>query len=363
MKIIHKAFSVFLLLVFLLVPARAAHASGLQDGRIIFGDDFTLEKGDTLDGDLAVFGGNVLIEAGAVVEGSLAVIGGNAEIASGASINGDVAIIGGSLQIDGTVNGDLAVVGGEISLGEHSLVDGNIGTIGGELDQTPGAVITGVVEDNPSPSISVPDVPEVPDVPAVPAVPRVPNIPNPEIDFGGGPFWSFGNLLFQAAGMALVAMLAALFLQPQLERVNQAILGQPILAGGFGLLIGVGAPVALLILTVLTLLILTPVTFVGFLVLALAWLFGLAAIGQEIGERFTRAIHQTWAPPLTAAFGSFMLILVGGSFNLLVPCVGALVPILIGLVGLGGTALTLFGTRVYPRVALAPVQVPPADQV
>jgi hypothetical protein len=273
-----------------------------------------------------------------------------------------VAILGGDLLIDGTVNGDLAVVGGEVSLGEHAVVDGNIGTIGGELNRMPGAVITGVVDNNPSPSINVPDAPQVPDVPAVPAVPRIPLVPNPEIEYWGGPAAGFMNLLFQAAGLALVALFAALFLQPQLDRVNQAIVGQPVIAGGFGLLIALGGSLALVLLTLITFLILLPVTFVGFLAIALGWLFGLVAIGQEFGERLARAMQQTWAPPVTTAVGSFLLILLGGSVSLLVPCFGLLVPILIGLVGLGGTALTLFGTRVYPRLAIVAVETPAPDQ-
>ena len=49
MKVNNKLFSVFLLLALLLVPARAAHAKGLHDGRVVFGDDYTLKKGETLD--------------------------------------------------------------------------------------------------------------------------------------------------------------------------------------------------------------------------------------------------------------------------------------------------------------------------
>lgn len=345
MKTTHKFLCVILLLVLLLLPSASAQAKGLSDGRVIFGDDFTLAKGETLDGDLAVFGGDVSIEAGATVEGSLAVIGGNAVIASEAVIDGDVALIGGTMQIDGSVDGDVAIIGGQIWLGETALIDGDIATIGGALEQSPGATITGDVVDNPSPAIDIPVQPDVPDVP------NMPNWSDPWIYIENNPLWDFANVFAQALGVGLIATLAALFLQPQLERVGQAITSQPIIAGSFGLLTVVVGPLALVVLAIT--IILLPVTFLGVVALVLAWLFGIIAIGQEVGERLTRTLSQTWAPAFTAGVGTFLLMLVGGYIGL-IPCVGWLAPFLIGLLGLGGTALTLFGTRSYPRVALPP---------
>jgi hypothetical protein len=362
MKPYGKLIVLVLLLVLAIVPTGAVHASGYQDGRVVFGDDFTLKAGQTLGGDLAVFGGDVLIEEGAVVRGSMAVIGGDAEVEAQASIEGDVAVIGGDLEIAGTVNGNLAIIGGEVSLGEEALVDGDIATMGGELIQSPGAVITGNVADNPAPSITIPDVPAVPAVPEVPDVPAVPGVPNvwtPPYVVEHTPFGDMMSVFIQAVGIGLIATLVALFLQPQLERVGQAITGQPVIAGSFGLLAVVVGSLALLVLGIT--IILLPVSFLGGVALILAWLFGLIAIGQEVGERFTRAVSQTWSPPLTTGFGSFLLILVGGSISEIVPC-GFLAPILIGLVGLGGTALTIFGTRVYPQVALPPAAQAPAAE-
>jgi cytoskeletal protein CcmA (bactofilin family) len=357
MKISYKLFSVFLLFAILLAPAGAARAKGLHEGRIIFGDDFTLEAGDTLDGDLAVLGGDVTIEEGAVVEGSVAVIGGDAEIAADASINGDVAVIGGDLEIEGSVNGDLAMIGGEVSLGENAIVDGDIATMGGNLEQSPGATITGDVVDSPSPSISIPDPPKVPDVPDVPDAPAIPAISIPEVIRDANPFSDFMGVIFQALGFGVLAILAALFLQPQMERVGQAVTTQPVIAGSFGLLSLVVAVIAAVIM-ILTLILIPVSALLIFIVVPLSWLFGLMSIGQEVGERFTRAINQTWAPALTAGFGSFLLMLVGGYIGL-IPCVGFLGPLLIGLVGLGGTALTIFGTRVYPKLAPLPAEVTP----
>ncbi len=351
MKTLHKLFTLFLLSWLLLLPTGAALAKGPQEGKVIFGDDFTLAAGETLDGDLAVFGGDVSIEEGAIVNGSMAVIGGDATVAAEAEINGDLALIGGDMQVEGSVNGDVAIIGGQLLLGETALIDGDIATMGGQLEQAPGATITGDVVDNPSPSINIPDSPNSPDVPGMLNVPGLPGSPGAWMNFDVNPFWEFGSVFVQALGVGLVGTLAALFLLPQLERVGQAITGQPLIAGSFGLLMVTVGPLALVLVGITILLF--PLTILGFLALVLAWLFGLIAIGLEVGERFTRAVNQTWAPPLTAGFGSFLLMLVTGFIGL-IPCVGWLAPFLVGLLGLGATALTVFGTRPYPRVVAPP---------
>ena len=83
----------------------------------------------------------------------------------------------------------------------------------------------------------------------------------------------------------------------------------------------------------------------------LAWLFGVVAFGMEVGDRFTKALHQTWEPVLSAGFGTFMLGIVVGTVNL-IPCVGWLAPLIVGLVGLGAAVITIFGTRPVYHPAL-----------
>jgi hypothetical protein len=101
------------------------------------------------------------------------------------------------------------------------------------------------------------------------------------------------------------------------------------------------------------------VVFVGVLAIALAWLFGMIALGNEVGERFTQSINQTWAPALTAGFGTFLLMLVGGAIGE-IPCVGWLFVALIGFVGIGAAVLTRFGTRPLQTVPVN-VSTPPTN--
>ena len=337
MKNTFKFFTLMLVLTLLLLPTSSVSARGLSgsllDGRVIFGDNFTLESGDTLAGDLVVFGGNVMIEEEAVVRGDMVVIGGN-------------------VTLNGIVSGSTVSIGGSTSMSETAVVKGDLVTVGGSLTRDPGSKVEGEVVTNiPAPNIQIPEVP---------SAPNPPSPPNPlNFNFDFNPIGSFFQMIGTAIAVSLLAMLASLFLQPQVERVSQAIVGQPVIAGSFGLLTGVMAPVVLVILTIT--LILIPVALLAIIVLALAWLFGLIAIGTEVGERFTHAISQTWAPPLTAGLGTFLMMIVVGGIGL-VPCIGWLVASLVALLGIGGVALTLFGTRSYPQVA-APLTAPPTSPV
>jgi hypothetical protein len=47
---------------------------------------------------------------------------------------------------------------------------------------------------------------------------------------------------------------------------------------------------------------------------------------------------------LSAGFGTFLLGIVVGAVNL-VPCVGWMAGVLVGLIGIGAVVMTMFGTR------------------
>ena len=334
MKSTIKLLTFMLMLALFFLPGSAVQADGFSsgqlDGRVIFGDNFTLESGDTLTGDLVVFGGNVIVEQDATVEGEMVVIGGN-------------------VILDGIVDGDVVIIGGSTSMGETSVVTGDIVTIGGTLKRDPGSKVKGQVVTNiPLPNFEIPDVP---------SLPTLPNSPNFIFDYN--PLGDFFQMLGTTIAVSLLAMLASLFLPTQIERVSQVVVGQPLIVGSVGLLTIALAPVVFVILALTIILI--PVVVLAAAALALAWLFGLISIGTEVGERFTRSINQTWAPPLTAGMGTFLMMLVIGGIGM-IPCIGWLASLLVALLGMGGVILTMFGTQAYPRV-VAPVLPPGNDPV
>src|ERR1700690_3964528 len=133
MKKLLFAFSILILLLLPIAPVYAF--SGQRDGRVIFGQSFTLHTGETLDGDLVVFGGEATIEENATVKGN-------------------VVVIGGSLTLDGQATGDAVVIGGLMTMGDKSLVAGNVTTVGGSLQRTAGSQVGGqIVTNNPAPIV------------------------------------------------------------------------------------------------------------------------------------------------------------------------------------------------------------------
>ena len=343
MKIKMKLIRLFLILGLLIIPMSTVYAQDGDGGDVVlFGQNYTVESGDTLNNAIAVFGGNVTIEEDAVVNGDIIIFGGNLEVDG--DVDGDIALIGGNVTISGKTEGDLVLVGGQAELTETAFIDGNVAMVGGNLDKEEGAEITGTVTNNAPPVFDAPNVPDVPNAPNMPNVPNVPGAPHVDIRFN--PFWEIASAFGQALVVAAIGMLLMLFLQPQLERAGNAMTSQPLVAGGFGLLAVVVVPIAIVIMVITLLLI--PVALIVAFLIPLAWLFGMVALGQEVGERFTKAINQTWAPVLSTGFGTFMLVLLTGLIGL-VPCVGWLAASLIHLVALGGVTMTWFGTRSVAR--------------
>lgn len=309
-------------LVLLLAPASPAHAQSGEPGKIVFGDNYTLATGETLEGDLVVFGGNVTIE-------------------EDADLNGNLVVFGGIISSNGDVNGDVVVFGGQINLDENAVISGDVVTVGGQLNQAEGAEIKGEVIKNISPNINIPNGRMPPNV--------NPN-PQPNVNFNFNPFANVSWAFFWAVALAGFAMLLVLFWQPQLERAGGLIFSQPVQIGAIGLLAFVLG--LLFILTVIP-----PI------VLAFAWLFGVVAMGMEVGERFARSANQTWAPVQKAGLGTFLLVLVGGLVGI-IPCLGVLVQFLLGMLGIGGALMTWFGNRTVLR-AISTSQPSPAatDQI
>ncbi|HET6846798.1 MAG TPA: hypothetical protein VFH29_08175, partial [Anaerolineales bacterium] len=265
-------------------------------------------------------------------------------IEAGASVAGDVVVIGGSLRMDGRIANSAIVIGGNASLGESSAIGTDLIALGGAFRRESGAIIGGdIITNLPITSRVLPRASISPahGFPATTAI---------KFDFG--PLGVLASVLFPAIGFGAIAMLLTAFLHPQLDRVAQAAGRQPFAAGSLGLLTVILAPLAIAILAIT--LILIPLALAAAILLALAWLFGVVALGHLVGDRLLQAMHRTWEPVLSAGFGALMLGLVMGASNQ-IPCVGWMTAVLVGLVGLGAASMTLFGTRPWPNASSAHV--------
>ena len=113
--------------------------------------------------------------------------------------------------------------------------------------------------------------------------------------------------------------------------------------------------------------ILLPVVLLSLIPLAFAWLFGVISIGQEIGDRFARAIRQNWTPVIATGVGTFVLVFIVASIqslNSLAPflaCVTWVIPILVGFLAIGAVVITRFGIRPIQGPGMT-VYTPPTDR-
>lgn len=275
-----------------------------QEDSVIFGSDCTLFSGQTMPRSLVVFGGNVTVEAGAVIQK-------------------DLVVFGGSVMMDGHINGIVFTLGGNITLGPNAVVEGDVVSPGGNITQDPAAQILGN---------------------------RVSDV---------GPFstgdgfdwasWTVGSVIwsiFQALAMSAVAVLIALFAPDYMRRTAGTLIKRPLESGGLGLLSFILLPFVLII-TIITCIGPLLIALVAVLALALGWV----ALGYELGRRMAHSFNQDWTIVLEAWVGTLTLG-VGASIIGIIPCIGFLVPIVLGALGLGAVLLTRFGTLGEPVPAI-----------
>jgi hypothetical protein len=319
---------ILVLLLGLLLPT-TAFAAGNSDGRVIFGDSFTLETGQVQEGDIIVLGGNVDLKQGSTVNGSILVLGGNVTAA-------------------GEVTGDVSVLGGNAELTSTAHIRGDVSSVGGNLRRDPGAQVDGQVTrgqglDLPfnfrfGPSIVQPMA--------------------PSWSMRLSPLFVLIWFGFRVLVLAALAVLVVIFWPDPSLRVAHAAVAQPFGAAGLGcltLIIGLPALV-LLLLTVL----LSPLSLLGMLLLVVAGVFGWIALGLEVGRRLALAFGWDIHPSAQAGIGGLLLTLVVGGVGLL-PCIGIVIAIAVVCLGLGAVMLTRFGSRDYmPGVALAEPEPPKA---
>lgn len=338
MKVKFRTQALLLLLTLAFLPTGSAYAQGPGpgNGRVMFGTNITIESSEPFEGDLVLFGGNVTIEADA-------------------ELNGDLVVIGGNILSEGLLDGDVVVVGGQINLEETAVVSGDVVLVGGQIQRAEGAEIEGDLINNVTPQIDIPNgrvpppVPEVPSVPPVPSVPGVPSVVN--VDFN--PFLEFGRVFGSSLLMAFLGILAVLFFQERLDKVSHAVIAQPLTVGGIGLLsVIIGIALFLTVIPVVA--------------LVFAWLFGMIAIGKEIGERLGKVMHQDWAMAVSAGVGTFLLTFVLGSidavnnFSWVAGCFTWIIPAVVGLLAIGSVVITRFGAQAVQSPARI-VYSPPAN--
>lgn len=324
------ALTCLVLLICLALPVNAM-AAGEQDDRVVWGGMYSLDEGETIDGNLFIVGGVV-------------------SLAEGSRVRGDVLLFGGTLSADGIVEGNLAAIGGMVSLGPQALVRGDLLRMGAVVDKAPGATIEG--EDIAGEVVNIPSI-ELPFVGPT-------RIPYWDWNFSMSPLTSALTYLIEALVLAALAVLVVMFFPEPTNRVARAVVEQPLHSGVAGLVAMIVSIVAVIVLIVSVCL--CALGILGAMALAVAVAFGWIGLGLEIGRRLATVFKWTVHPAAAAGLGTLVLGIVANGIGF-IPCVGWLAPTLVTLFGLGAVVLTRFGSQPYvgpSSPALPAPPVPPA---
>lgn len=301
-------------------------------GKVVVGGSYVLEEGETLTGDLLV-------------------LGGTARLLPGSTVEGGVAILGGTVQIDGRVKGDVNAIGGLVTLGSTAIVKGDVNTVSATLNRDENAQIQGNVNDMPvGPfSLVIPESFQLHNWKSVPPVTLPGNVRSPVVNLGLNPLWDGLWWVFRSFFWAALAVLVALFMPKSIERIAGTAVGSTFASGGLGCITILIIPLVLILLAITICLL--PVSLIGALALWLGWILGIITLGAETGKRLSQLLKVDWALPVSAGAGTFLLTLVSNGVEMFVPCVGWLVPLLIGVVGLGAVLLTRFGSQPFQNAS------------
>lgn len=295
---------------------------------------------------------DTVIKSGETIDNDVTVLDGDLEIEEGATVNGDVAVFSGDLVIAGTVRGDVVIFSGDLEAAETAVIRGDCVVLSGEIqdDTARGLNCTSVQ------GLNVPEF-----------IPPIINFNGPDATVRqSSPIGHFLGQLAYTIGrsliMGLLALFAAILAPTQLRQIEQTMTKQPFASGVIGTLTSISVPFIIVVLALLSgVLVLAcglgllglPVVFALSIAFALAALLGWIAVGHFFGEKVSNMLNlQSLSMPAAAALGTAVMTFVIGllgivSFGFLETALTGLV----GLVGMGAVALTLFGTRPYPRLA------------
>lgn len=327
------ALVVFVVVAAVIVPA--AFAQDTVGDRVVMGENYTLESGQTLDGNLAVLGGNATLEQDTLV-------------------TGDVTLAGGNMIVSGRVGGNLTMMGGSLTLNDTAVIEGNLAAFAGSVDRAPGADVQGETFNGLRTPNRIGPI-----APVAPVIPRVEfRDETPRSWFGRFIGWQLGTLgsIFL---MGLLGLVLVVIAPRGVARVASATATQPALTFGVGfltLVVGLLAGLILLIACGLGLLV--------WLALFAASVLGWIGVAVWVGQRLLSALKLRTA----SSIGEVLAGVVAITLLSRLPCIGWLFSIIFVSWGLGAVVLTRFGTQdstgsvTRPRVdgTLAPVAAPVA---
>lgn len=325
-----RTLTILLILVAILVPTGVVLADPLAD-RVVGGDD-------SIPGDVTIFDDDLEVEEGGEIEG-------------------DVVVWNGDAVISGTIRGDLVVMNGNLDLADTAVIRGECvvmnGDLAGALESNINCTnISGVVENLPPFVNNL--LNEIPDTIGTETV-------TPPINSGTSFWLNLAQAIGQTLLFGIFAFAVASIFPQQMQRVQDTVNAKPAVSGTVGFLTGLAVPFLILLLVPISILL----TFIcigilGFpIIIALALglfggvMFGWFVVGHIAGGYLTTKFGMQLSQPATVAIGTMVLTFVFGLLSAIPFIYGeGIVAFFAMCVGLGGVALTKFGTRDYPMVTI-----------
>ena len=272
-----------------------------------------------------LMGGRKVVERGEVTRDELVMMGGSVRIDGEA--RADVVVLGGSLTVNGTAR-DVVVVGGTMRLGPDAHVRGDLVNVGGALNRSPGARVDGEV-------VNV----------GVTGLDWMPQLGLGDWSIGG--WWGLSpfHVIARTTQLIYWLLLAVMTVALAGDRVSSAahsIGREPFRFGVIGFVGFFALCLMTVFLVILSLLVIgIPFLLALLLMWWLAYIFGMVAVFQVIGQKLLPVFGKADASQIG-------LVTVGAvALGLLhyFPLIGSLFWILAACIGLGSVFATRFGTN------------------
>lgn len=327
-----RLFLLLALLLLLVIPSGAVLAAPLAqrvvgdgdvvyDDVILFDEDFVLEDGGRVTGDIVIFNGSATIAG--TVTGDVVLFNGDLVTADTAVLNGDCVLFNGASSGEGASS--LSCIDMDVVL--------------------PAGVSNFVNELTANANFAPPPPVEV-------------ERPSPLGQFVGGTAAAIARSLV----FALLAFAAASFFPQPMTRIEDALRKKPLASGAVGLLTSFSmlfiVSILIIVSAILTLVCIGLLGFPVIMALVLgtfaAGFLGWFSVGNVVGEFLAQRLNiKNRSQAMTTALGTAAITFVIGFLGAVPFVFGeSLISIAIVFIGLGATALTKFGTRDYPLVAV-----------
>lgn len=287
-----------------------------------------------------LMGGRINVDEGEVANDDIFMMGGRVQIDGEA--RRDVVVLGGQLIVNGEAR-DVVSIGGSLRLGPDARIRGDVVNVGGSLNRSPGAEIDGEVV-----NVGIMGFDQI-------------GLPGFDSAYGWN-LWGLSpvRMMWRTTQLVYWLLLGLLVVALTGDRVSSAahaIAREPLRLGFIGLL-GFFALLLLSLLFLLLSFLLIGIPF--FLALCLLWvaayIFGMVAVFQVIGQGLLRAFGKRDASQLALVLAGALVLCVIRYF----PFFGGLLWWIAGFLALGAVFATRFGTNRPWFGGRQPTTPPPA---